>query len=65
EFVVGGQVVASGQVEGGVLKGKEKWWDDQQILGSPKTVRRDGYFMKRSDTPFAYVNMDDYETSGK
>ena len=65
EFVVGGKVVASGQVESGVLKGKEKWWDDQQIVGSPKTVRRDGYFMKRGDTPFAYVNTDEYEMSGK
>jgi len=63
EFMVDGKAVATQSVEGGVLQGKDKWWDDPQIVNSPKTVRRDGYLLDRGKTPFGYVSIDDYEAS--
>lgn len=34
---------------------KPEWWKD------PERTPRDGYLLKRSDTPFAFINYDDYE----
>ena len=63
EFMVDGKPAAVQSIEGGVLQGKDKWWDDPQIVNSPKTVKRDGYLLDRGKTPFGYVSIDDYEMS--
>jgi len=36
------------------------WWKDPRIVDSPIVTRREG-LLERSKTPFALINMDDYE----
>ena len=36
------------------------WWKNANVIDSPAVVRRDG-LLERSKTPFALINMDDYE----
>lgn len=50
-------------VEGG-MRLPEKWWDDPAVIKNPKvTVTvRDGYLLNRSESPWAFINIDDYET---
>jgi len=38
-----------------------EWWKAKEVLDSKSVVRRDAYLVDRSKTPFAWVNMDDYE----
>ena len=43
---------------------EEKWWaDDSKVMKSPMVTPRDGYLLDRSQTPFALINIDDYEVS--
>jgi hypothetical protein len=37
------------------------WWRKPEVTESKSVVRRDGYLVDRSKTPFALVNIDDYE----
>ena len=54
--------------EGKVMDGKsealmalpKEWWKDSNVLDKPQVTRRNG-LMDRSKTPFALVNVDDYE----
>jgi hypothetical protein len=39
----------------------EKWWTNAQVTESAAVTSRDGYLLDRSETPFAFVNVDDYE----
>lgn len=41
----------------------ENWWRDPNILQSDNLVRREGYLVPRSQTPFALLNWDDYEVA--
>lgn len=43
------------------VKLQEKWWRDPQVLENPDIVLREGYLVDRLRSPFAYVNIDDYE----
>ncbi len=38
----------------------KEWWKDSNVLDKPQVTRRNG-LMDRSKTPFALVNVDDYE----
>jgi hypothetical protein len=38
----------------------EDWWKNPRIIDSPLVTRREG-LLERSKTPFALINMDDYE----
>ena len=40
---------------------KDNWWKEPKILDSPITKKRDGLLLERSKTPFALINIDDYE----
>lgn len=42
------------------MKFPDKWWKSNTVLDSPKVTRRQG-MVDRSKTPFALVNIDDYE----
>lgn len=54
--------------EGKVMDGKsealmalpKEWWKDSNVLDKPQVTRRNG-LIDRSKTPFALVNVDDYE----
>ncbi len=39
---------------------KEEWWKDSAVIDNPKVKRREG-LVDRSKTPFALINIDDYE----
>ncbi len=53
-----GNVVAteSRETRGSAADGQEEWWRN------PNLTPRDGYILNRSETPFAFVNFDRYET---
>ncbi len=53
-----GDVIAteSREARGSVAEGQEEWWRN------PNLSPRDGYVLNRSETPFAFVNYDRYET---
>jgi hypothetical protein len=38
----------------------EDWWKNPRIIDNPMVTRREG-LLERSKTPFALINMDDYE----
>ncbi|MFC1462339.1 hypothetical protein ACFLQU_01925 [Verrucomicrobiota bacterium] len=63
EIVYGGQVVAtkSDVLRSGKLPDGE-WWKNPRVTDSPKVTSRGGYLLNRSETPFALIDMDDYET---
>lgn len=54
-----GAVLASESPAGGLTMPKE-WWKDSKVLDNPSVTRRNG-LVDRSKTPFALVNVDDYE----
>jgi hypothetical protein len=41
----------------------EEWWDSPAVLENPKAkvTIRDGYLLNRSQSPWAMINIDDYE----
>jgi hypothetical protein len=60
-----GKVVASkSETDPELGSMEEKWWaEDSKVMKSPNVTTRDGYLLERSQTPFALVNIDDYEVS--
>lgn len=57
EILVDGKTVATEQDSS--IKLPEKWWDDQNVL--KVAIVREGYLLDRSQSPFALLNIDDYE----
>ena len=39
----------------------EKWWTAKEVLESPVVTKRDGYLLNRNETPFKFIQIDDYE----
>ncbi len=62
EFAIGGQVVAA---ESSATEAflRDRWWENPQVVDSPRTTQREGYLLERADTPFALLNIDDNEVS--
>lgn len=54
-----GTVMASESPAGAITLPRE-WWKDSKVLDNPSLTRRTG-MVDRSKTPFALVNVDDYE----
>lgn len=63
QFSIGGQEIAAQGVGDGILKNRENWWEDSQILDSPKVQKREGYLIDRMKSPFQLVDIDSYEVS--
>ena len=63
EFLVEGEVVAEENELEAVVKGSlpEDWWKNKLVLNNDKVTVRDGYLLSRKDTPFALINIDNYE----
>lgn len=38
-----------------------EWWKNPRVLDNPNVVRRPGYLVDRSKTPFGLINIDNYE----
>lgn len=53
-----GETIAtlSQELRGSVADGREQWWRN------PNLTARDGHILNRSQTPFTFVNFDEYET---
>jgi len=62
EFSLNGQVVAVESTETEKFL-TERWWENPSIVDSPRTVKREGYLLERSKTPFGLVNIDENEVS--
>ena len=58
EVVSQGAVIAEGSDVKGVPK---KWWKDPVVTESKSVTVKDGYMLSKADTPFALINIDDYE----
>ena len=60
EVIYKGQVIqeASDVAGGGIPK---DWWKNNAVTSSKSVTVRDGYLLSRADSPFAFVNYDDYE----
>lgn len=39
----------------------ERWWENPLVLDSEALTVRDGYLLDRMETPWAVINVDDYE----
>ena len=39
----------------------EKWWQNPAVTENAAVTVREGYLLDRSQTPFAFINVDDYE----
>jgi len=39
----------------------EQWWAHPRVVESEEVTRREDYLMDRSESPFALINIDDYE----
>lgn len=53
-------LAAETEVADASLQKVKEWWKNPQIIDSPIVTRREG-LLERSKTPFALINMDDYE----
>ncbi len=60
EVSVNGQPAAEHSEWKATPKTPEKWWKNPAIVESPAVTVRDGYLLDRSQTPFAFINVDDY-----
>lgn len=58
-FSVGGQVVD--EVSEETQKMPKKWWKDQRVVGRQDVTVRTGYLVNRAKSPWALINIDDYE----
>jgi len=62
EITLGGQVAAAeDEVDGGRVRLPENWWTNPNVLQNENLTIRDGYLLGRDETPFALINIDDYE----
>lgn len=60
EILQNGKIVAAeSQTEGVSLP--DQWWTNPDVVGKEFVTVRDGYLLERSQTPFAFINVDDYE----
>jgi hypothetical protein len=63
DVLVEGKVVAAEDDLDGSMKGKlpKDWWENRAILDNENLTVQDGRLLNRAETPFALVNIDDYE----
>ncbi len=60
EILNQGEVIA----ERSEIKGKsipQDWWKNATVMDSPSVKTKEGYLLSKGDSPFALVNIDDYE----
>ncbi len=55
-----GEMIA--QESEAATKLSEVWWKDANVVKSALVTKRDKYLLNRSQTPFAFVDVDTYET---
>jgi len=60
EISVNGKLAAE-EFEVGMPNMPEKWWKNPSVIESPAVTVREGYLLNRKETPFHFINIDDYE----
>ena len=57
------EISQAGKVVAEMTEGKmpPRWWKDTEVTGRPEVVTRAGALLERNQTPFALINIDDYE----
>ena len=58
EIVNKGTVIAEKSAVKGV---PDDWWKNSVVTESQSVAVKDGYLLQKADTPFAFINVDDYE----
>jgi hypothetical protein len=61
EFIVDGEVVAMESDSRLRDALPPDWWKNERVVKSELVTIREGYLLNRLESPFAYVNIDDYE----
>ncbi len=62
EILYNGNVIVEGFDADSKSKGLEgKWWKNPKVVESKVVTVKPGYLLDRSDSPFALINIDDYE----
>lgn len=62
EISYGGKVVAEEtETDPAAKLPPKRWWRDPKVVESKLVAVRDGYLVEASESPFAFINMDDYE----
>ena len=63
EILIDGRVAAQDDDLDPSVRGKlpADWWQNRLVMENPALNVRDGYLLNRKETPFAFVNIDDYE----
>jgi hypothetical protein len=61
EISQGGKIIDAKSEKPGSLQ--KDWWKNPAVTESEKVKARDGYLLDRSQTPFALINIDDYEVT--
>jgi len=61
-ITVAGKTVAEASDSDRSVKLPKRWWESNgSVLGSEAVTPRNGYLLSRKQTPFALINVDDYE----
>lgn len=61
-ITVAGKTVAEESDNDRLVKLPERWWESSgTVLGSEAVTPRNGYLLSRRQTPFALINISDYE----
>ena len=64
-IAVGVELVLKGEVVGHATESEQrmpdKWWEDPRVVEREGVTARAGYLLSRAQTPFTFVNVDDYE----
>ena len=55
-----GELVA-GDTADGAIRMPGRWWTSKEVLDREDVQAKQGYLMSRNETPWALVNIDDYE----
>ncbi len=61
EILYQGNVIGSANEENVPFPEGEVWYRNTAVLDSDVVTERDGYLLNRAETPWALVNIDDYE----
>lgn len=61
EITIGNEIVAEASEADKTLRLPANWWKDPNVLGSENVTIRSEYLLPRRQSPFAFVNIDDYE----
>jgi len=63
EISQGGKLIAEEAEKQASMQLQKDWWKNPAVTENKKVTARDGFLLDRSQTPFAFINVDDYEVT--